>query len=256
MNGSAILARVSLAVATFFAGSFVICFAQAPESETTKGLPEHELQVLMLFEEDANKPPIIDKNISKSEGGIKEDGPLTETHKEQGQSLRQNGWYVRPEPKVRFRRYISSVAGPVAIVRYTAVAGVLTYRNAPKEWGGNWEGFGRRFLSNMGESAIKNSIKYGLDEALKIDSWFYLSPNRSPSARARNAVFSAVTARDRNGRRVFGLPKLAGHLVSNVTSAEVWYPRRYDYVHGLKGAAISLAVDAGINLFREFVIKR
>lgn len=168
----------------------------------------------------------------------------------------QNGWYARPDPKTRFRRYIASFAGPVALVRYTAVAGVLTYRNAPKEWGGRSDGFARRFASNMGESVIKNSIKYGLDEALEIDSRFYLSRNRSITARARNSVFSAVTARDRNGKRVFGLPKLAGHVVSNVVSAEVWYPPRYDYVHGLKGAAISAAVDVGINLFREFVVKR
>lgn len=165
-------------------------------------------------------------------------------------------WYTPPAPAERRKRYINSVIGPVALIRYSTVAGVLTARNAPREWGGQWEGFGRRFASNLGESAINNSVKFGLDELLKVDSRFYLSRDRRPLARARNAVFSAVTARNRKGKRVFGTPKIAGHLLSNVVSATTWYPDRYGYKHGLKGAAISLAVDAGVNLFREFFWKK
>ena len=170
--------------------------------------------------------------------------------------VKRNPWYVRPTSEERRRRYIRSVVGPVAFGRYTAIAGILTGRNAPSEWGGKWDGFGRRFASSIGESAIKNTVKYGLDEALEVDSQYYLSRNRRPIARARNAVFSSVTSRNRNGRRVIGIPQIAGHLAANVASAELWYPQRYTYRHGLKGAAISLAVDAGINLFREFIWKR
>lgn len=247
-----------IAVITFF----TVSAATAGYSQDVQGgakvstLPAHELLAAIDLEYrlDEENPTAPDVPLTKG-SRIASDN-IAKPAAESGVGARQNGWYVRPEPKVRFNRYIASIAGPIALMRYTAVAGVLTYRNAPKEWGGNWEGFGRRFLSNMGESAINNSIKYGLDEALKIDSRFYLSPKRSPAARARNAVFSAVTSRDRHGNRVFGFPKLAGHLVSNVVSAEVWYPSRYDYVHGLKGAAISIAVDGGISLIREFVLKR
>ncbi|HMO80789.1 MAG TPA: hypothetical protein PKD24_08350 [Pyrinomonadaceae bacterium] len=169
---------------------------------------------------------------------------------------RGNPWYVAPTAAERRSRYVQSAFGPVAITRYATVAGVLTARNAPQEWGGTWEGFGRRFVSNAAEGIIKQSVRFGLDEALDTDSTFYLSRNRRPIARARNAVFSSVTSRDRNGRRVFGLPKIAGHLTANIASAELWYPQRYTYRHGLKGAAISLAVDMGVNLFREFFWKR
>lgn len=167
-----------------------------------------------------------------------------------------NAWYTPPTPDERRKRFTSSVVGPVALIRYTAIAGVLTARKAPSEWGGQWEGFGRRFASNLGESAINNTVKFGLDELLEVDSRYYLSRNRRPIARARNAVFSVVTARNRQGKRVFGAPKIAGHLLSNVIGVEVWYPERYSYKHGLKGAAISLAVDAGVNLFREFFWKK
>jgi hypothetical protein len=167
-----------------------------------------------------------------------------------------NPWYLPPTAKERRDRYVRSAFGPVAITRYTIIAGVLTARNAPREWGGTWEGFGRRFASNAAEGLIKQTVRFGLDEALDTDSTFYLSRDRRPIARMRNAVFSAVTSRDRKGRRVFGLPKIAGHLTANIASAELWYPQRYTYRHGLKGAAISLAVDIGVNLFREFFWKR
>lgn len=168
----------------------------------------------------------------------------------------QNGWYSRPTPNERRKRYISSVVGPVALIRYATVSGVLTARNAPKEWGGKIDGFGKRFASNLGESAISNTVKYGLDEVLEVDSRFYLSRNRSVSARFRNAIFSTVTARNKEGKRVFGLPKVAGNLAGNVISATTWYPDRYGLSHGLKGSAINLAVDAGVGLFREFVWKK
>lgn len=135
---------------------------------------------------------------------------------------RQNGWYTPPDGKTRFKRYANNVVGPVALGRYAAVAGILTGRNAPKEWGGQWEGFGRRYASNLGESAIKNSVQYGLDVALDVDSHFYLSRDRSIAARSRNAVFSSVTSRNSKGRRVIGIPKIAGNIASNVISAETW----------------------------------
>lgn len=179
-----------------------------------------------------------------------------EPENETSSMKRGNPWYVAPTVAERRSRYVQSAFGPVAITRYATVAGVLTGRNAPREWGGQWDGFGRRFLSNAAEGIIKQSVRFGLDEALDTDSTFYLSRNRRPIARARNAVFSSVTSRDRNGRRVFGLPKIAGHLTANIASAELWYPQRYTYRHGLKGAAISVAVDIGVNLFREFFWKR
>lgn len=168
----------------------------------------------------------------------------------------QNGWYVRPNAKTRFHNYLGNVAGSVSLMRSAAVAGVLTARNAPKEWNGTWGGFGRRFASSFGENTINHSVRYGLDELLKTDSNFYRSANGGPVARARNAVFSAITSRDRRGRRVFGVSKVAGALVSNVITVEMWYPDRYNRFHGVKGAGISLLIDIGQNLFREFVWKR
>lgn len=164
--------------------------------------------------------------------------------------------YVRPDAKKRFQNYLNNLGGPVALMHYTATAGILTLRNSPKEWGPRSDGFARRFGNVAAKNVVKSTTTYGLDELLKVDSTFYRSKNRSVTARLRNSIFSAVTARNRRGKRVIGIPVIAGGVLSEVTSSSGWYPSRYNYVHGLKGGAISIAVSAGTNLVKEFIWKQ
>jgi hypothetical protein len=156
----------------------------------------------------------------------------------------------------RFKAFLDDSVGPDTLLFEAAGAGITTGRNAPKEWGGKWDGFARRYASNLGKNFIKQSVTYGLDEALKVDSTFYRSRDRGVAARFRNSVFSAVTARDRRGKRVIGISRIAGSIVANVAAAQVWYPDRYNYVHGVKGAAIAIAFDAAHHLIREFAWKK
>ena len=97
---------------------------------------------------------------------------------------------------------------------------------------------------------------YGLDEALKYDSKFYRSRDRSLSSRIGNALISPVTARNKRGKRVIGLPRILGTYTSNVVAAETWYPSRYTYKDGLRSGTISLGMNAAFNLAKEFVRKK
>lgn len=164
--------------------------------------------------------------------------------------------YRRPDARKRFDRYMSNIVGPGTLLQYVGTTALLTLRNTPKEWGTKPEGMARRLANTVAKNVIKESVIYGLDEALKVDSTFYLSRDRSVAARLRNSVFSAVTARNRRGHRVIGIPRLAGSFASGVIASTQWYPNRYDQDHGLKGGAIAIGVTAGVNLFREFVLKR
>jgi len=164
--------------------------------------------------------------------------------------------YVRPAAEKRFSNYLHEVAGPFALIRYAATAGLLNLRNTPKEWGNKPDGYARRFGNVAAKNVMRATTTYALDEALKVDSSFYLSRDRSVAARLRNSIFSAVTARNRRGNRVIGIPRLAGSFVSEVVPSVAWYPGRYDQDHGLKGGAISIGISAGVNLLREFVLKR
>ena len=164
--------------------------------------------------------------------------------------------YVRPDAKTRQKRFINSTVGPIALGRNVATAGIATWRNSPEEWGTKWEGFGRRMASNIGKNAIKQTTKFGIDEALKIDSHFYRSRSSSTGARIRNALISPVTARDKNGKRVVGISNLVGTYGSNIIAYEVWYPDRYDWKDGVRSGTISLGFNAAFNLFKEFIWKK
>ena len=164
--------------------------------------------------------------------------------------------YVRPDAATRRKRYINSLIGPVNLGRMVFRAGISTWSNSPEEWGTKWEGFGRRVASGFGKNAIKQTTEYGLDEALKLDSHFYLSKSKSTGARIRNALLSPVTARNRTGKRVIGVPNLVGTYTAGIISYETWYPSRYDWKDGVRNGTFSLGLAAGFNLFKEFIWKK
>ena len=167
----------------------------------------------------------------------------------------QNG-YTRPDAKTRRKRFVNSTVGPLAIGRMVFNAGLSTWSNSPEEWERTWEGYGRRVASNAGKNAIRQTTTFGLDEAFKLDSHFYRSKDRSFGSRVKNAFISPVTARDKNGKRVVGFPRLAGTYTSNIIAYETWYPDRYDWKDGVKSGTISLGFNAAFNLFKEFIWKK
>lgn len=171
------------------------------------------------------------------------------------QKTTSSNGYVRPDAGTRFKRYVKGMFGPEAIGESLLSAGISTWRNSPSEWGDRSEGFGRRFASSTGKSIIKGSVVYGLDEALKLDSTYYRSKDRSLRGRLKNALISPVTARDVNGKRVFGFPRIAGTYTATIVAANTWYPARYGYKDGLKSGTIWLGLSAASNLIREFVWK-
>ena len=168
----------------------------------------------------------------------------------------QQNWYVRPDADSRRKRYIKSMVGPVAIGKRVVSAGISTWKNSPEEWGTKWEGFGRRVASGFARNAIKQTTTFALDEAFELDSRFYRSRNKSVGARIRNALISPVTARNKNGKRVFGFPHLAGTYTSRIIAYETWYPERYGWQKGLRSGTISLGMNAAFNLFKEFIWKK
>lgn len=171
-------------------------------------------------------------------------------------SSSQNTAYTRPNAEKRFKRYLNSVAGPFALMGNAIGAGIGTAANEPEEWGKKPAGFGRRFASNLGRNAIRNTTIYALDEALKLDSNFYRSQNRAPGARIKNAFLSTVTARKANGKRVVGVPRLVGTYTGAVIASETWFPKRFSYKDGLRDGTISLGINSMVNLFREFLLKK
>ena len=163
--------------------------------------------------------------------------------------------YVRLERKARVSNYLKSMFGLEAVGKNIMSAGFSTAGNSPEEWGGQWDGFGKRFASNMGKGIIKNTTQFALEEAFKLDSRYVRSTKRDTASKIKNALTAPFIARTPSGKKVFGFPRVAGSMVSSVVAVKAWYPERFGWKSGLQNGLTSMGTTALFNLFKEFVRK-
>jgi hypothetical protein len=161
--------------------------------------------------------------------------------------------YVFPTEHERLKRYVLNLVGPFTLARTAASAGINQWRDSPEEWGQGAKGYGKRFASGMGQNAIQQTVIYGLDEAMGLDTSFQRSKRDGFFPRFKDALIQNVTSRTKNGDRVVSVPRFAGIYTGAVVARETWYPQRYSYKDGLRSGTTSLLTGFGINLVREFV---
>ena len=161
--------------------------------------------------------------------------------------------YVRLDAKQRRSRYFKSMFGIGAIGKNIASSAFSTYRNSTEEWGPHWDGFAKRVASGFGKSVIRNSTAYALEEAFDLDSRFFKSKKRDTASKIKNAVVSPFIARNKEGKVVFGFPRLVGTYASNIIAAEVWYPKNYNWKDGMRSGTVSIGTNIFFNLVKEFI---
>ena len=172
------------------------------------------------------------------------------------QATSQTQTYVFPSDKERLKRYISNVIGPWRLARTGAAAGIAQWRDAPEEWGQGMKGYGKRFASGMGQNAIQQTVSYGLDEAMGLHTGFEKSKREGFGPRFKDALIQNVTSRKRNGDRFVSVPRFAGIYTGSIVARETWFPERYSYKDGLRNGTVTLLTGFGMNLVREFIIRR
>jgi hypothetical protein len=171
----------------------------------------------------------------------------------QGGSTATADPYVFPTAKQRARRYAKNMVGPFAFGRAALSAGIEQWNDEPEEWGQGAKGYGKRFSSNFGKNAIRQTVTYGLSEAFRLDTGFEKSKKKGFWPRLGDALIQNVTSRTRSGKRVLSAPIFVGTYAGAIIPYETWYPKRYSYKDGLRSGTYSLATGFGINVVREFV---
>ncbi len=165
-----------------------------------------------------------------------------------------NQTYEFPSDKERFKRYVNDTIGPFRLVGSGVAAGFAQWRDDPEEWGQGMKGYGRRYASGLGQNAIQQTVTYGLDEAIGLDTGFEKSKRKGFWPRFKDALLQNVTSRKRNGDRVVSVPRFAGIYTGAIVAKETWFPERYSYKDGIRNGTTTLLTGFGINLAREFVI--
>jgi len=162
---------------------------------------------------------------------------------------------VRPAGGERFRNFVVDAAGPVWLVEAAGWAAIGQATDTPAEWGPGAKGFGKRYASLIGQGVIQEGVTYGLSEAMAVDSRFHKSKKHGFFPRAGDALLQAVTSRRANGNRMVSAPLLAGYTAGGI-GMMAWYPEGYTYKDGLRYCGLALTSRAGINLIREFIVRR
>jgi hypothetical protein len=162
--------------------------------------------------------------------------------------------YVFPTESERLKRYIKNMVGPFRLVRTGATAGISQWHDSPEEWGQGMKGYGKRYASGLGQNAIHQTVTYGLDEAMDLDTGFQRSKREGFFPRLKDALVQNVSSRNKKGDRVVSVPRFAGVYTGAIVARETWYPDRYTYKDGLRSGTTTLLTGFGINVMREFLI--
>ena len=220
-------------------------FQSAPTAQSTSEQTREDLKpgISKSAEEAANTEEPKDKGaVDSAQSGA-------------NQSASQSA-FVFPTKRERFNRYVLSVVGPSSLLSTGISAGIYQWRDRPVEWGQGASGYGKRYASEFGRNAIQQTVIYGLDTAMGLDTGFRKSNRKEFFPRMTDALAENVTSRTRTGKRVFSVPRISGVYAGGIISAETWYPERYNYKEGLRRGTVSLLAGFGINLIREFLIGR
>jgi hypothetical protein len=152
-----------------------------------------------------------------------------------------------------FESYLLSTVGPVPILGEAAGAGIGQWMNSPSEWGQGWGAYGKRFGSNMGYNAVRQTITYTAGLALHEDSRYFGSHAQGFWPRTKHALVSTFTARHPDGSRRFAVSSVAG-VIGGATLSSVWGPPSWKGAGNIaENAGISFAATAGFNVVREFL---
>ena len=140
-----------------------------------------------------------------------------------------------------------------AIAGSVAGAGIQQARNSPHEWGSGWAGFGKRLGSTFGKSAVKNGIKLTVGTIRDEELSYRPSGKQGFKPRVKYALLSTVITRKKTtGKKTFASGEVSGAVGAGFIS-RLWQPARLHTVSsGIGSAGISLGVDAGLNVTREF----
>lgn len=152
----------------------------------------------------------------------------------------------------RFHEYLRGMFGRKALAMSATHAELGQLTNTPKEWGGGAEGFAKRLGSGYGHHFVRKTLEYGMSSILHEDNRYRRSGKHGFFKRTGYAVTSTFLTRRDNGRRGFGFSKVGSAGGASFLS-RLWMPHALATAGaGASSFGITLGVDAGSNVVREF----
>ncbi|HEX5227131.1 MAG TPA: hypothetical protein VFW44_05450 [Bryobacteraceae bacterium] len=159
------------------------------------------------------------------------------------------GVRAQPGPKA----YLKKAVRPAAIAMAGMGAGIAQATNTPSEWGQGAAGFGKRLGSAFGKHLVKSAIEYPVAKVRHEALGYERSTDPRFRPRLEHALLATVyTRKTTTGQKTVNTHEIAGAVGSGLIS-RLWQPASVRTVSaGFGSAGITLGVDAGTNVVREF----
>jgi hypothetical protein len=100
----------------------------------------------------------------------------------------------------RFKWFVDNTVGPATLMAGLFSAGVGTARDSPKEYGGSWAGFGKRYGIRLTGVSTGNAIDAGLGALWKEDPRYFRAYRQPFKGRLENVIIMTFLAHNRNGQ--------------------------------------------------------
>jgi hypothetical protein len=158
--------------------------------------------------------------------------------------------YLIREDKVQ--RFLKETLSPEAFLT-SALSGAFNQASDfSGAWGDGGEAYGGRVASSIGQGVLKNSMRFGLDMALGMNSHYRRSGSDTFWGRLGHALTSSVMAYKDDGSRTIGIPRIAS-TYGSAFAVNMWYPNtRNSTQDALIRGTTSLGITAGKNVLKEF----
>ncbi|MCC6857855.1 MAG: hypothetical protein IT158_04805 [Bryobacterales bacterium] len=158
--------------------------------------------------------------------------------------------YVTTEEKLHY--YLRDTFGRNAQLGAMANGVFSQLMDSAGNWGTGFDGYSGRIASRVGNRTVRNSMRFGLDVAMGIDSRYRRSQSDKFLPRLGHALASTVVAYRNDGARTFAAPTvISGYGTAFLTNA--WYPAGENSTRdALMRGTTNLGWTAGKNVLREF----
>jgi hypothetical protein len=162
--------------------------------------------------------------------------------------------YQEPTESAKFHDYLWNAYGPLGWGENLFVAGFHQWKRDPPDWREGMTGYGERFGSAVGITAVQETARYGIAAATHEDTRYFGCTCSGFLPRLGHAALSTLTARRENdGQTVFSYASLLAPYVGSTTAVYAWYPSRYGMKDAFRMGNYSLLGNIGGNISLEFL---
>jgi len=153
----------------------------------------------------------------------------------------------------RNQMFMQRLSSPVWLVKASASAGFHQWADDPEEWEQGASGYGKRYADVLGQYAVRNTVRFGLESLLHEDNRYFGSGKKGAGRRIGYALSSGFLARHDNGKR-YPSVSLIVSCASGAGLSRLWQPPSTDsYRDAASRFAVTMGWNVGLGVLKEFM---